>query len=411
MMEHLDNNKILTDYQHGFRKKRSCESQLIITVNDLAKHLDQGKQIDCILLDFAKAFDKVSHKCLIAKLKLYGVNNQMLKWIEDFLACRTQVVIVEGQESYIAPVTSGVPQGSVLGLALFLVYINDLPDSLNSTPRLFADDCMLYRVIESEEDAEILQKDLEKLESWENKWLMQFAEDKCKVLRITRKLPRNIIRKDYKIHNHSLESVSSAKYLGVNIDSGLTFNQHVDDICRKADQTRQFLQRNIHSCHRDVKDMSYRIFVRPQLEYCCTVWDPHKRNQTQVKRMEAVQNRAARFAFNNWRRDSSVTEMIRLLEWEQLQIRRLKCRLILLHRVVHGQIAIPSTLCPYNIHISLSTRGATIKFARPHIKTKKYQNHFFPTTNTVWNGLPAGVTTILEPEAFRTKLSCVSLPT
>ena len=333
----------------------------------------------------------------------------MLKWIEDFLSCRTQVVVVEGQESYVAPVTSGVPQGSVLGPALFLVYINDLPESLKSTPRLFADDCMLYRVIEGPEDAEELQRDLERLEAWEEKWLMQFAEDKCKVLRVTRKMPRNVIKKEYKIHGCSLEAVTSAKYLGVTIDSSLTFNQHIDEVIAKADRTRQFLQRNIHSCHQDIKKTSYRTFVRPILEYCCTVWDPHKRNDTQVNRIEAVQNRAARFVKNNWRRDSSISAMIRSLQWEGLQTRRLQYRLILLHSIVNGQIAIPKTLCPYKNQSSIVTRGAVKKFAINHIKTKNYQNHFFPATTAIWNELHPEVTSIRDKEAFRTKLSCTGL--
>ena len=240
---------------------------------------------------------------------------------------------------------------------------------------------------------------------------MQFAEDKCKILRITRKLPRNVIMKDYRIHNYPLESETSAKYLGVTIDNRLTFNVHIDEICAKADRARQFLQRNIHSCDRQTKEISYRTFVRPLLEYCCTVWDPHKRNASQVKRIEAVQNRAARFAHNNWRRDKSVSEMVRMLEWDGLQTRRLKCRLILLHRIINGQIAIPTTLCPYNQNQSATTRGSCIKFLRPHVKTKNYQNHFFPATTVVWNGLPAEVTSILEIEAFKTKLSCIALNT
>ena len=186
-MRHLDECDILTDFQHGFRRKRSCETQLVLTVDDLSKALDNGKQIDCILLDFAKAFDNVSHRSLIAKLRNYGVVEKNLLWIQDFLHSRSQVVLVEGEESGRAAVTSGVPQGSVLGPALFLVYINDLPEKLHSTPRLFADDTLLYRVIDSEADCDLLQEDLRTLEQWERDWSMEFAAEKCMVLRITKK--------------------------------------------------------------------------------------------------------------------------------------------------------------------------------------------------------------------------------
>ena len=237
LMRHLDESDILTDFQHSFRRKRSCETQLVLTVDELSRALDQGKQVDCILLDFAKAFDKVSHRSLIAKLSNYGVAGRNLLWIQDFLHSRSQVVVVEGEESERAPVTSGVPQGSVLGPALFLVYINDLPEKLHSTPRLFADDSLLYRVIESPADCDLLQEDLQTLEKWESEWSMEFAAEKCMVLRVTRKLKRNHILKDYKIHDHVLDSVDSAKYLGITLDSKLSFSKHIQDITKKANNT------------------------------------------------------------------------------------------------------------------------------------------------------------------------------
>ena len=158
-----------------------------MTVNDLAQGLDKGKQIDLILLDFSKAFDKVSHKKLLAKLEYYGVEGSCLGWVGDFLTDRTQTVVLNGQESDSVGVISGVPQGTVLGPLLFLVYINDLPECVTSTPRLFADDSALYRVIDSTEDAKALQDDLDRLQAWEAKWSMEFNPDKCEVIRITNK--------------------------------------------------------------------------------------------------------------------------------------------------------------------------------------------------------------------------------
>ena len=152
---------------------QSCDTQLLLTVHDLAQGLRDQQQIDAVLLDFSKAFDKVPHRRLLLKLEHYGVRGPLLSWIGDFLAERSQKVTLEGTTSEEAAVTSGVPQGTILGPLLFLVYINDLPACVSSEARLFADDCLLYRTIKSQHDADILQDDLNSLQRWEAKWLLQ----------------------------------------------------------------------------------------------------------------------------------------------------------------------------------------------------------------------------------------------
>ena len=164
VMQHLDHHNILSDSQYGFRKKRSCDSQLILIIQDLASSLEDGEQIDAVLLDFSKAFDKVPHQRLLLKLQHYGIRGHLLSWIESFLTGRSQKVLVEGKSSSSVPVASGVPQGTVLGPMLFLLYINDLSDNVSFTTRLFADDSLLYRRIRTEEVRHILQEDLSRLE-------------------------------------------------------------------------------------------------------------------------------------------------------------------------------------------------------------------------------------------------------
>ena len=152
IMVHLDRHKILSEFQHGFRKQRSCETQLLLTIHDFTTSLEEGEQLDVVVLDFSKAFDKVPHKHLCMKLEHYGIRGSTLLWLENFLSDRTQQVILDGYHSNILPVTSGVPQGTVLASLLFLCYINDLPELVSCCCRLYADELLLYKVIRSDED-------------------------------------------------------------------------------------------------------------------------------------------------------------------------------------------------------------------------------------------------------------------
>ena len=166
--KHLALDSILADCQHGFRSQRSCETQLVQFVHDIISNLDGAvnrghKQTDLIIMDFAKAFDKVPHRRLLHKLEYYEIRGSTHKWINSWLSGRTQKVVLDSQASDPVPVSSGVPQGSVLGPVLFLIFINDLPDNIRSSVRLFADDCVLYRTIHSLQDCLTLQEDLTSL--------------------------------------------------------------------------------------------------------------------------------------------------------------------------------------------------------------------------------------------------------
>ena len=169
VMKHLDTHQILTDCQHGFRMRRSCETQLVTLIHELLSALDEGTQTDMVILDFSKAFDCVPHQRLLKKLRHYRIIGNTHRRISSFLTNRTQQVVIEGPSSEKAAVTSGVPQGTVLGLLLSLIFINDLPDKIASRTRLFAYDSIVYRTIKDTADCEILQQDLATLESWERK--------------------------------------------------------------------------------------------------------------------------------------------------------------------------------------------------------------------------------------------------
>ena len=179
--------------------------------DELSKNMQMGKQTGLILLDFSKAFDKVAHEKLLQKLHFYGIRGNTLKWIKGFLDNRKQSIVINGINSDSMPVSSGVPQGSVLGPILFLTYIKYLPERVRSRVRLFA----MYLVISSLSDANILQADLSKLEQWGKSWDMNFNPAKCQVLHVIRS--KTPIPSKHFLRNTELESATAAKYLGVTI--------------------------------------------------------------------------------------------------------------------------------------------------------------------------------------------------
>ena len=345
---HLNKYNIITDAQHGFRKKRSCESQLILTVDDLAATVDKAGQTDTILLDFSKAFDKVPHKRLLLKLDHYGIRGQTKRWIENFLVGRTQQVVVEGETSTIGPVISGVPQGSVLGPLLFLAFINDLENGLHSRVRLFADDTILYAPIVSPDDAVHLQEDLLKLEAWASKWQMEFNVDKCLLLSVSRKRTR--IPTSYTLNGQSLARVSEAKYLGLNITENLHWGTHVQSIVAKSNRVCAFIHRNLKGCSTKIQTHCYKSLARPILEYASPVWDPHQQNL--IDKLEMTQRRAARRILEDYSTKSSASALVAKLHLDSLQQRRAIDKVSMIYKIINDhvdlstQTQVESRKCP-----------------------------------------------------------------
>ena len=189
--KHLPLDSILTDCQHGFRNQRSCETQLVQFEHNIISKIEGAvnrghKQTDLIIMDFAKAFDKVPHRRLLHKLDDYRIRGSTHKWINSWLSGPTQQVVLDGHTSDPVPVLSRVPQGSVLGPILFLIFINDLTDNIRFSVRLFMDECVLYRNIYSIQNCFILQEDLISLGQWEADWQMKLNVVKCHSMRVTR---------------------------------------------------------------------------------------------------------------------------------------------------------------------------------------------------------------------------------
>ena len=216
-------------------------------------------------------------------------------------------------------------------------YINDIPEGIRSTIRLFADDTIAYLTISSDADAQHLQNDLDKLAEWETNWKMSFHPDKCNLLTISRKA--HPIKTSYSLHGHVLESVSSAKYLGCTLNSELRWNEHITNICNKANKTIGFLKRNLNISSRTVKENAYKSLVRPTVEYASTVWDPYTKSD--IDRIEMVQRRGARFVTNTpYSQRGSISEKIDQMKCKSLQQRRKDARLTMFYKIVNDKVAI-----------------------------------------------------------------------
>ena len=252
--------------------------------------MEACKQTDIVIMDFAKAFDKVNHSLLLHELHHYGVRRQVNRWIAGFLQDQKQAVVVDGAKSDSVAVKSGVPQGSVLGPSLFVVYINDLPGTVSSPVRLLADDTAIYRPVTTGQDQTHIQKDLQQLETWEKNWDMSFHPGKCTTLPVISPMrTKKLLRPSYQLHNHTLTNVASAKYLGVMIAQDLDWDLHVHNITTKANRMPGFLRRNLKVNNIRLKETAYKAMVQPILEYACTVWDPYKEGQIKKNRKHATE--------------------------------------------------------------------------------------------------------------------------
>jgi hypothetical protein len=238
--------------------------------------------VDVIYLAFRKAFDTVPHRRLIKKLEAYGIKGSLLTWIKNFLSGRRQRVVVNGKLSTWAEIFSGIPQGSVLGPILFVIFINDLPDDVTCTAKIFADDTKLFQGISSTEDCLQLQDDLNRLVDWSQKWQMSFNEAKCNVLHLGSTNPCY----EYSMRNTTLEAIAEEKDLGVTIDRDLKFHLHVAKAVNKASRMLGLVRATFTCIDETTLPRLFTAMVRPHLEYGNVIWYPRfRRDKLEVEKI------------------------------------------------------------------------------------------------------------------------------
>lgn len=399
IMIYLNDNNLLHINQHGFRKNLSCQSQLFELVTDLHQSLHSSLYVDAILVDFSKAFDRVPHNRLILKLRNLQLDHKTTKWIEQFLTNRKQFVKIQNHISTSERVISGVPQGSVLGPLLFLIYINDISTDINASIRLFADDCIIYKEIRTPTDTIDLQSALSKLTDWCSLWQMQINTDKTKHLKFS--MTTNSQTSSYTIDNIKIDTVLTYKYLGVIFNSTLTWNDHIEYITSKALKKLGLLKRRLHLANHDTRLLAYNSLIRPSLEYASIIWHPH--HVTWTNHLEAVQNKAARFILSSYSRLQSVTKLKSTLDMHSLALRRTLARLSFFHSLYHsGSPFSRSHIYPAH-HIS-SRLDHAYKVKPIFSRTDKYRNSPLALSIDQWNSLPSSIATINDHQSFQLAL-------
>ena len=285
---YMEKNNLFSKCQHGFRQHRSCVTQLLEVLNDLTTFIENQQDIDIIYLDFSKAFDSVPHQRLLNKLQAYGIDGNLLKWISNFLNNRKQRVRVNDSYSEYSTVTSGIPQGSILGPILFITYINDLPECLESICKIFADDTKLYGP-SSQHDK--LQRDLLRLLEWSRIWQLGFNIEKCSILHVGRNNEKHTYYMDSN-NSKVLNITDSEKDLGVTFTSDLKFDTHITNIVNKGNQLTGLIKRSFSYIDAKMFNKLYKAIVRPHLEYANIIWHPiYKR---QLRSIENIQRRATK---------------------------------------------------------------------------------------------------------------------
>ncbi|KAL5265725.1 hypothetical protein ACHWQZ_G006437 [Mnemiopsis leidyi] len=280
----------ISKHQHGFVKGKSCLSNLLETFDNILDFFDEGVPVDLLYFDFSKAFDTVPHFRLLSKLEGFGIKGKVLEIIKDFLTERTMRVCVEGQWSEVKHVLSGVPQGSVLGPLLFILYVNDLPEIVKNKIKLFADD---LKLICNAYDHRSIADDISELEIWESIWHLKFNPSKCKVVHVNFNNNPNF---KYFLNGVELEASAQEKDLGVITHSSLLWNEQIKSSISKANQMICWVVRNLINRDENVMLAIYKALVRPHLEYCVQLWNPVAAhgNWATVLELESVQRRFTR---------------------------------------------------------------------------------------------------------------------
>jgi hypothetical protein len=410
LVSYLEMNSLLSSNQHGFRKGRSCLTQLLGHIDNILQNLNDGIETDVIYLDFAKAFDKVDHATLLTKIKRFGIKGRLFNWIEEFLTNRYQTVVVNGYKSFLQLVLSGVPQGTVLGPILFIMYINELEQVLEkSTSSSFADDTRISHSISIADDTKTLQNDLNRTVTWSTENKMELHEKKFELLsyrtpssELLQQLPFTAEFTQYLTPGgHTLPPKTLVKDLGIYLSSDLSWTPHINIMVDNARKMASWVLGVFSDRTKVVMLQLYKTMVRCRVEYCCPVWNPVKVGDVQT--IEDIQRHFTRKIKGC--KDLDYWDRLKLLKLQSLQRRRERYLIIHVWKILNEE-------SPNDIKMEFYDNprlGRKVKVPSLNNKVLKsvsrlYESSFAVHAARLWNTLPAHVTRLTALDPFKAAL-------
>ena len=383
LTSHLQRNKLIRPSQHGFMQNKCCTTNLLEYLEALTKKIDEGESMDVVYLDFAKAFDLVPRLRLVQKLKAHGVKGNLLKWISAWLSDRKQKVVLNGKSSAYVKVTSGVPKGSILGP----IFINDIDDGVVDTISLllkFADDTKVGHSVDREEDRKALQKALDTLCEWANRWGMSYNVEKCHVLHLGRSNPRH----KYTMNGKVLVDTEMEKDIGVLVTTNLKPANQCEKAARTANHILHQILRAFSFRDRTVLPRIYKQYVRPHVEFASQAWSPWQAGN--IETIEAVQKKMVRQV--SGLKSSGYEDGLAELGMEMLEQRRRDQDMIQTFKIIRGHDDVDCrtwfSLIPEDRERSTRAAGGGLNLVGEASRLEMRRNFFSQRVVASWNRLP-----------------------
>ncbi len=410
LYNHLMKNHLLTPKNSGFKKGDGTINQLIYLTHEIYRAFENGNDVKFVFLDFSKAFDRVWHKGLLFKLEKMGVEGNLLKLLGNYLSYRQQRVVLNGQHSSLININAGVPQGSILGPLLFLVYINDLPDSIKCNINLFADDSTLWEVItDATESVTKLNSDLIRIQQWSDQWHMTLNPHKTEMLTFSSKVQK-VHSSPLVLKNTIITEVGTHKHLGMTLSSNMSWKPHITNITVSAGKKINIMRKMSYRLNRPILMRLYTSYIRPVLEYGSVLFDDFSVETMDM--LDSIQHHAALTCTGAFATTSKLL-MLKEVGWQALSDRRKSSKLLYLYKITHGLV--PTYLSEILTQLKRPYERETIRYNMrnavhirvPFSRTERYKKSFFLSTIILWNKLSEDVINSGSAFTFKNKLRAI----